>query len=159
MPISSFASYAKSVRRQEPSKRSSALCALSQSESASQTLEYIHRSKTGAMIRASVIVGGIIAGATDEQMATLDAYSQRIGLAFQIADDILDVTQTSEQLGKTAGKDQAVSKATYPAIYGLPASENKARQLVEEAVEMIATIGGEAPILAAIARFIVERKS
>jgi geranylgeranyl diphosphate synthase type II len=124
-----------------------------------QTLEYIHRSKTGAMIRASVIVGGIIAGATDEQMATLDAYSRRIGLAFQIADDILDVTQTSEQLGKTAGKDQAVSKATYPAIYGLPASENKARQLVEEAVEMIATIGGEAPILAAIARFIVERKS
>jgi geranylgeranyl diphosphate synthase, type II len=123
------------------------------------TLEYIHRSKTGAMIRAPVIVGGIIAGADDEQMARLDAYSRRIGLAFQIADDILDVTQTSEQLGKTAGKDQAVSKATYPAIHGLEASQKKARELVEEAVEIVSTIGGEAQILASIARFIVERKA
>jgi geranylgeranyl diphosphate synthase type II len=123
------------------------------------TLEYIHRSKTGAMIRASVIVGGLIAGADDEQMTKLDAYSRRIGLAFQIADDILDVTQTSEQLGKTAGKDQAASKATYPAIHGLQASEKKARELVEEAVAVVSTIGGDAQVLAAIARFIVERKS
>jgi geranylgeranyl diphosphate synthase type II len=123
------------------------------------TLEYIHRSKTGAMIRASVIVGGIIAEASDEQMQKLDAYSQRIGLAFQIADDILDVTQTSEQLGKTAGKDLAAAKATYPAVHGLEASEKKARDLVAEAVEIVSTIGGDTQILEAIAQFIIERKS
>lgn len=123
------------------------------------TLEYIHRSKTGAMIRVSVITGGIVAGASDEQLKKLDDYSQRIGLAFQIADDILDVTQTSEQLGKTAGKDQAAAKATYPAIYGLEASHAKARELVAEAVEIVSTIGGDSHILEAIARFIIERKS
>jgi geranylgeranyl diphosphate synthase, type II len=123
------------------------------------TLEYIHHSKTGAMIRASVIVGGIIAGVNDEQLEKLEAYSQRIGLAFQIADDILDVTQTSEQLGKTAGKDLAVAKATYPAIFGFEASEQKARDLVDEAVEIVSSIAGDTRILQAIARFIIERKS
>jgi geranylgeranyl diphosphate synthase, type II len=123
------------------------------------TLEYIHHSKTGAMIRASVIVGGIIAGASDEQLEKLDLYSQHIGLAFQIADDILDVTQTSEQLGKTAGKDLAVAKATYPAIFGLEASEKKASDLVDEAVGMVSSIAGDTRILQAIARFIIERKS
>ena len=82
-----------------------------------RTLEYIHRSKTGALISASVVVGGIIAGASDEMVEQLRAYGERIGLAFQIADDILDVTSTSEQLGKTPGKDQAANKATYPAIH------------------------------------------
>jgi geranylgeranyl diphosphate synthase type II len=123
------------------------------------TLEYIHRSKTGALIRTSVMVGGIIAGANDEQLEKLDAYSQRIGLAFQIADDILDVTQTSEQLGKTAGKDVTAAKATYPAVHGLAASEKKAREIVQEAVEIVSTIGGDIHILEAIARFIIERKS
>jgi geranylgeranyl diphosphate synthase type II len=123
------------------------------------TLEYIHHSKTGALIRASVIVGGHIAGATDEQLEKLDAYSQRIGLAFQIADDILDVTQTSEQLGKTAGKDLAVAKATYPAIFGLEASEKRAQELVDEAVEIISTLGDDTRILQSIARFIIKRKS
>ncbi|MBI3651908.1 MAG: polyprenyl synthetase family protein [Acidobacteria bacterium] len=123
------------------------------------TLDYIHRSKTGAMIRAAVIVGGLIAEATDEQMSKLDDYSRRIGLAFQIADDILDVTQTSEQLGKTAGKDQAASKATYPAIHGLEASKKKAHELVDEAIAIIASLGGDTQILAAIASFIVARKS
>lgn len=123
------------------------------------TLEYIHRSKTGALIRASVQVGGIIAGADDELLVKLDAYSQRIGLAFQIADDILDVTQTSEQLGKTAGKDLAAAKATYPAVHGLEASEKKARELVQEAVEILSDLNGDTRILEAIAHFIIDRKA
>ncbi len=123
------------------------------------TLEYIHRSKTGAMIRVAVLAGGIVAGASDEQLQKLSDYSKRIGLAFQIADDILDVTQTSEQLGKTAGKDQEAAKATYPAIYGLEASHAKARELVAEAVDMVSGISGDTHILQAIARFIIERRS
>lgn len=120
-------------------------------------LEYIHRSKTGAMIRVSVVTGGIIAGATEDQLDRLRGYGERIGLAFQIADDILDVTSTSQQLGKTAGKDLDSRKATYPAIHGLEASEAAARRLVEEAVEIISSTG--APLLEDIARFVVARRS
>src|SRR4030095_4194686 len=117
-------------------------------------LEYIHRSKTGAMITASVVVGGLVAGANEDQIEQLRKYGQRIGLAFQIADDILDVTSTSEQLGKTPGKDQAANKATYPAIYGIQASHARARQLVDEAVETVSTLGPNASLLQEIARFI-----
>jgi len=123
------------------------------------TLEYIHRSKTGAMIRASVVVGGIIAGASESQIEKLSDYGARIGLAFQVADDILDVTSTSEQLGKTPGKDQAALKATYPAIHGIPASEARAEQLVEEAIRIISGLEADSAILQAIARFIIERRS
>ncbi|HWX40559.1 MAG TPA: farnesyl diphosphate synthase [Blastocatellia bacterium] len=123
------------------------------------TLEYIHRSKTGAMIRASVVVGGIIAGASESQIEKLSEYGARIGLAFQVADDILDVTSTSEQLGKTPGKDQAALKATYPAIHGIPASEARAEQLVEEAIRIISGLEADTAILQAIARFIIERRS
>jgi geranylgeranyl diphosphate synthase type II len=122
-------------------------------------LEYIHRSKTGAMITASVVVGGIIGGAGDPQIESLRAYGERIGLAFQIADDILDVTSTSEQLGKTPGKDQAASKATYPSVHGIAASEKRANQLVAEAVDIVSGLGVDSRILADIARFIVTRKS
>src|SRR6185295_8627215 len=108
------------------------------------TLEHIHRSKTGAMLTASVVVGGIIAGGNEDQIAKLRAYGERIGLAFQIADDILDVTSTSEQLGKTPGKDLAASKATYPAVIGLEASEARARELVDEAVELASGLGVDA---------------
>ncbi len=111
------------------------------------TLDYIHRSKTGAMISASAVVGGIIAGATNHQIEQLRAYGERIGLAFQIADDILDVTSTSEQLGKTAGKDAAAHKATYPAVFGLEASEARARQLVAEAVEIVSALEIDGEIL------------
>jgi geranylgeranyl diphosphate synthase type II len=124
-----------------------------------ETLEYIHRSKTGAMIRACCVVGGIIAGASDEQLQRITRYGECIGLAFQIADDILDVTQTSEQLGKTAGKDLAAAKATYPAIHGIDASHAKAREMVDEAVTSLSAIAGDTQILEAIARFIIERKS
>ena len=122
-------------------------------------LEYIHRSKTGAMITASVVVGGIIAGATEDQIDKLRPYGERIGLAFQIADDILDVTSTSEQLGKTPGKDQAASKATYPAVHGIAASEARARELVAEAVEIVSSINADTQILQEIARFIIARRS
>lgn len=122
-------------------------------------LEYIHRSKTGAMITASVVVGGVIAGASEDQIDKLRAYGERIGLAFQIADDILDVTSTSEQLGKTPGKDLAASKATYPAVHGIAASEARARELVTEAVEIVSSLGADTQILQEIARFIIARSS
>ncbi|MEK6324875.1 MAG: polyprenyl synthetase family protein [Acidobacteriota bacterium] len=122
-------------------------------------LEYIHRSKTGAMISASVVVGGLIAGATEDQIEKLRAYGRRIGLAFQIADDILDVTSTSEQLGKTPGKDQAANKATYPAIHGIATSQARARELVDEAVEVVSSLGLKTRALEDIARFIIARSS
>jgi geranylgeranyl diphosphate synthase type II len=122
-------------------------------------LEYIHRSKTGAIITASVVVGGIIAGATEDQIDKLRAYGERIGLAFQIADDILDVTSTSEQLGKTPGKDLAASKATYPGVHGIAASEARARELVGEAVEIVSSLNADTQILQEIARFIIARSS
>jgi geranylgeranyl diphosphate synthase type II len=122
-------------------------------------LEYIHRSKTGAMISASVVVGGTVAGASENEVERLREYGQRIGLAFQIADDILDVTSTSEQLGKTPGKDQAANKATYPAIHGIAGSEARARELVVEAVGIVSTLGLKTRTLEEIARFIIARTS
>ncbi len=94
-----------------------------------KTLEYIHRSKTGALLTASVVTGGMYAGANASQLQSLRDFGQNIGLAFQIVDDVLDVTQTSEQLGKTAGKDTATEKATYPALFGVDASLKKADEL------------------------------
>jgi geranylgeranyl diphosphate synthase type II len=123
------------------------------------TLEYIHRSKTGAMISASVAVGAIIGGASDEQVDELRRYGECIGLAFQIADDILDVTSTSEQLGKTPGKDQAANKATYPAIHGIAASESRARELVDEAVAIVSPLQLQTQVLEDIAGFIIARTS
>lgn len=123
------------------------------------TVNYIHRSKTGAMIRASVVVGGIIAAATDAQIEKLAEYGNRIGLAFQICDDVLDVVSTSEQLGKTAGKDEASLKATYPAIHGIEASRVRAAELIDEAVEIVSRLGVDSERLQAIARFIIARNS
>ena len=123
------------------------------------TLEYIHRSKTGAMIRSSVTIGGIIAGGDNNQIETLRQYGEKIGLAFQVADDILDVTSTSEQLGKTPGKDMAARKATYPALHGVAQSENRARQLVGEAIEIISALGPSAYKLKEMASFIIARTS
>jgi len=123
------------------------------------TLEYIHRSKTGAMIRSSVTIGGIIAGGDHNQIETLRHYGEKIGLAFQVADDILDVTSTSEQLGKTPGKDMAARKATYPALHGIAQSENRARQLVDEAIEIISALGPSAHKLKEMASFIIARTS
>lgn len=123
------------------------------------TLEYIHRSKTGAMICASVVAGGMISGASDDQIERLREYGRRIGLAFQIADDILDVTSTREQLGKTPGKDQVANKATYPAVHGIEASEARARELVDEAINFVTGLGKDTRVLEEIAKFIIARSS
>jgi len=122
------------------------------------TLEYIHRSKTAALITASVASGGLYAGADDDAIEQLRIFGKCIGLAFQIVDDVLDVTQTSEQLGKTAGKDTAAEKATYPALFGIDESVKKADQLVEKALGSLEGFGSRADTLKALARFLVERK-
>ena len=122
------------------------------------TLEYIHRSKTAALITASVVSGGIYAGATDADIARLRTYGQSIGLAFQIVDDVLDLTQTSEQLGKTAGKDAAAEKATYPALFGIEESLRKADALVDQACAELDEYGEAAATLIDLAHYLVERK-
>jgi geranylgeranyl diphosphate synthase type II len=123
-----------------------------------EMLEYIHRSKTAALITASLVSGGLYAGAKDSEVAKLRAFGQSIGLAFQIVDDVLDVTQTSEQLGKTAGKDTAAQKVTYPALFGIEESERKADSLVSAAFSELESFGERAETLKALARYLVERK-
>lgn len=123
-----------------------------------ETLEYIHRSKTAALITASVVSGGIYAGANADQVVRLRSFGQSVGLAFQIVDDVLDVTQTSEQLGKTAGKDTAAEKTTYPALYGIDESLHKADVLVDNACTELNEFGPAASTLKDLARFLVERK-
>jgi len=123
-----------------------------------RTLEYIHRSKTGALLTASVVTGGMYAGAHESQVQSLRDFGVNIGLAFQIVDDVLDVTQTSEQLGKTAGKDTASEKMTYPALFGIDASIKKADELVAKANAALNSFGARAQALREIAAFLVERK-
>jgi geranylgeranyl diphosphate synthase, type II len=121
-------------------------------------VEYIHRSKTAALISASVVSGGLYAGADNKAPGKLRLFGQSIGLAFQIVDDVLDVTQTSEQLGKTAGKDTAAEKATYPALFGIDESLKKAGALVDSAFTSLHSFGSQAETLKDLARFFVERK-
>jgi geranylgeranyl diphosphate synthase, type II len=122
-------------------------------------LDYIHLHKTAALIRTSIRVGARLSGATADQIRALAVAGGDLGLAFQIVDDILDVTGTTEQLGKTAGKDQAQQKATYPALHGLDASRARAKDLVDEALEALAPFGSPADPLRALAQFILERKA
>jgi geranylgeranyl diphosphate synthase, type II len=122
-------------------------------------LEYIHRSKTAALITASVVSGGMFAGATVADVERLGIYGQSIGLAFQIVDDVLDITQTSEQLGKTAGKDTAAEKTTYPSLFGIEQSLRKADGLVEQACSQLDGFGDRADTLKELARFLVARKN
>ncbi|MGB8012738.1 MAG: polyprenyl synthetase family protein [Terriglobales bacterium] len=122
------------------------------------TLEYIHRSKTAALITASLVSGGMYAGATTADLARLRTYGQSIGLAFQIVDDVLDLTQTSEQLGKTAGKDAAAEKTTYPALFGIEESIRKADALVEQACQQLDEYGEAASTLQELAHYLVDRK-
>jgi geranylgeranyl diphosphate synthase type II len=123
------------------------------------TLDYIHLSQTAALITASVVTGGIYADAGSAQVDDLRNFGRSIGLAFQIVDDVLDVTQTSEQLGKTAGKDLASQKATYPALFGVDESRKKARALLEEAERSADRLGARVETLKALARFLVEREN
>ncbi len=117
----------------------------------------IHRAKTGALIRVSVVAGGIYAGADAAQVAQLDEFGRKAGLAFQIVDDVLDVTQSSEQLGKTAGKDVASEKATWPAVFGIEQSRRDASRLIGEAFAAIRDLGERAEGLKALAAYLVER--
>jgi geranylgeranyl diphosphate synthase, type II len=121
-------------------------------------LEYIHGAKTAALITASLVSGGLYAGASDCAVTHLRAFGRSIGLAFQIVDDVLDVTQTSEQLGKTAGKDMAAEKATYPALFGVEQSERKADELVSTAFKELESFGEQSQTLRELARFLVDRK-
>jgi geranylgeranyl diphosphate synthase, type II len=123
------------------------------------TIAYIHRAKTGALIKVSVVAGGIVAGAGEGELARLSGFGEKVGLAFQIADDVLDLTSTAEQLGKTPGKDAAAQKATWPAVFGLAAAKARAHELVEEAVAEAHALGGGARILESLARFVVARTS
>ncbi len=120
-------------------------------------LEYIHYSKTGALLRACVRCGAIAAGAGDREFNALSDFGDKIGLVFQIVDDILDVTSSSEVLGKTAGKDEKVQKATYPSFYGIEASRKKAGELVASAIDGIREFGEEAQPLRDLAKFIIDR--
>jgi geranylgeranyl diphosphate synthase, type II len=122
-------------------------------------LEYIHAAKTAALITASVVSGGLYAEANTDSVAKLRCFAQNIGLAFQIVDDVLDVTQTSEQLGKTAGKDVSAEKVTYPALFGIDESSKKADALVSAALSHLDSFGSRADTLKAIAQFLVERKN
>jgi geranylgeranyl diphosphate synthase type II len=124
-----------------------------------EMVEAIHRAKTGALIRVSVVTGGVYAGAKADDVARLDIFGRKAGLAFQIVDDILDVTVDSEQLGKTAGKDLATEKATWPAVYGVEQSQRDAVRLIDEAFAALAPYGSRADGLKSVARYIVERKS
>jgi geranylgeranyl diphosphate synthase type II len=128
------------------------------SQPTAEMLEYIHRSKTAALITASLVSGALYAGAKDSEVGRLRAFGLAIGLAFQIVDDVLDVTQTSEQLGKTAGKDTASEKVTYPALFGIDASVRKADALVDQAFAEMESFGERAETLKELARFLVERK-
>jgi len=124
-----------------------------------ETLEYIHRSKTSALITASLVSGGIYGGGNDQPVSALREFGQSIGLAFQIVDDILDVTQSSERLGKTAGKDLASEKATYPALFGLDESRKKAAALLESANRALESFGTRANVLKGLGRFLIEREN
>jgi geranylgeranyl diphosphate synthase type II len=124
-----------------------------------EALDYIHLHKTAALIRASIRSGAALCGATPAQLQALAVAGTSLGLAFQIVDDILDVTGTTEQLGKTAGKDQAQQKATYPAIHGLAASRARAEALMAEALGALQPFGPPAEPLRALGRFILDRKA
>ncbi len=128
-------------------------------EPTAELVQAIHRAKTGALIRVSVVSGGIYAGAKIEDVARLALFGCKAGLAFQIADDVLDMTADSATLGKTPGKDQATEKATWPAVFGIEQSRHDAARLIEEAFASLDPYGSRADGLKAVARYLVERKN
>ena len=123
------------------------------------TLEYIHRSKTAALICGSIVAGAIAGGANHEDVERLRRFGGQIGWAFQVVDDILDVEESSASLGKTAGKDQAQQKATYPALYGIEKSRSIAAELEANALKELDCYGEKASQLRQLAQFLVARRS
>ena len=126
---------------------------------AHEMLEYIHRSKTAALIRASITAGALCAGAATEDVARLRRFGETIGWAFQVTDDILDVEESSAALGKTAGKDIAQQKATYPAVYGLERSHQIANELASKAIAELAPYAARADRLREISEFLIHRRA
>lgn len=122
-----------------------------------ELLESIHRAKTGALLRASVRIGAVYAGATENELTALSSFGEHVGLAFQIVDDVLDVEQSSESLGKTAGKDEAQQKITFPAVYGLARSREMAEMERQRAHAALRMFDDRADRLRQIADFIVNR--
>jgi len=122
-------------------------------------LEYIHKSKTAALIRASVVAGAVCGGAGEEDVARMRRFGENIGWAFQVVDDILDVEESSAALGKTAGKDQAQRKATYPALYGLEKSKQTAKELAAKAIGELKPFGSRSERMKQIAEFLVLRRA
>lgn len=122
-------------------------------------LNFIHRNKTGKLFTVSAVLGGLLGGATDDQLAALRRYADALGLAFQIVDDLLDIEESSATLGKTAGKDVAQGKLTYPALLGVEAARAEVDRLLGEALGNADMIGGPVNTLAPIARYICERRS
>jgi len=120
-------------------------------------LQYIHRCKTAALLTASIRLGAMSANATPKQLAALTDFGQSLGLAFQVIDDILDVTQTTEKLGKTAGKDVKATKATYPAVFGLERSRSEARRLTGKAHAALKPFGKNGNTLRALAEYLLAR--
>ena len=123
------------------------------------TVQYIHTHKTGALIKASVVAGALLGGAAGQQLAAITRYGEAAGLAFQIADDILDIEGTTEEIGKDAGSDKARGKATYPAVMGVAAAKEEAQAMMDEALRALEIFGTEADPLREIARYIVQRKN
>jgi geranylgeranyl diphosphate synthase type II len=123
------------------------------------TVQYIHTHKTGALIKASVVAGALLGSADDTRLAAIRRYGEAVGLAFQIADDILDIEGTTDEIGKDAGSDQARGKATYPAVMGLVAAKQEAQVVMDEAMLALEPLGAAAEPLREIARYIVERKN
>jgi geranylgeranyl diphosphate synthase type II len=124
-----------------------------------EALERLQRLKTGALIEASVRVGAVLGGGSPQEIAALGAYGRDIGLAFQIADDILNVEGTPEMLGKPVGSDEALQKATHPSITGLDEAKSHARQLVNHAAEALSIFGEKGEPLVSLARYVIERKT
>jgi len=123
-----------------------------------ETLKFIHRAKTAALLTSSIRLGAMSANATEAKLQNLTDFGQSLGLAFQVIDDILDVTQTTEKLGKTAGKDVAATKATYPAIFGLERSRQEAHRLTEAAHEALKPFGANGAMLREIADYLLARE-
>jgi geranylgeranyl diphosphate synthase type II len=121
-------------------------------------LRYIHENKTAALLTASVRLGAMAANASAKQLKAITAFGRALGLAFQVIDDILDVTQTSEKLGKSAGKDVAAKKATYPAVIGLEKSRAEARRLTLQAHSALESLGQNATVLRALADYLLQRE-
>src|SRR4029077_17309875 len=128
-------------------------------EVTAEMLEYIHRSKTAALIRAAIVSGAMAGGASREDQDRLRTFGGLIGWAFQVTDDILDVEESSAALGKTAGKDQAQHKATYPALFGLQKSHEFALDLATKAMDALDAFGAPAANLRELGEFLVLRRA